>query len=334
MEQPQYIVTSTPHIRSTDSIEKTMKTVLLALSPAVVMGVYYFGLRALLIIILSVASCVAFEAIYQKLSGQTITVSDYSAAVTGLLLAFNLPSSSPFWMPVVGAFVAIVIAKQLFGGLGQNFMNPALAGRAFLMAAYTPQMSSRFVAPLSVSGFFEMDAVATVTPLMELKSGAFIPQAADYISALIGNTAGCIGETCAIALLAGGVFLLVKKVISWHVPVTFIGTVFIFTAIFQPGGIFGGYPLYQVLAGGLMLGAFFMATDYSSSPVTPMGKIIMGFGCGLLTGLIRVYGGYPEGVSYSILLMNLAVPLIERYTRPRVFGTESGRSRRQPTKGA
>lgn len=317
------LVSSTPHIRSSDSIKKIMRAVLLALTPAALMGVYYFGLRALLLIMLTMASCALFEALYQRLTGQTVTVSDCSALVTGLLLAFNLPPSAPFWLPIVGAFVAIIIAKQLFGGLGQNFINPALAGRAFLMAAYTPLMSSSFTAP--VKNILDMDAVASATPLQMIKTGAFAPGTADYIQALIGSRAGCIGETCAIALIAGGLFLIYKKIISWHIPVTFIGTVFIFTFIFQPGGFFGGYPLYHTVSGGLMLGAFFMATDYSSSPVTPVGKIIMGIGCGLITGLIRVYGGYPEGVSYSILLMNLAVPLIERYTRPKVYGVRTGK---------
>jgi electron transport complex protein RnfD len=319
------IVTSTPHIRSADSISAIMKTVLLALSPAAVMATYYFGFRALLLMVLSVASCVAFEALFQKLTRQPITVNDFSAAVTGLLLAFNLPVSSPFWLPIVGALVAIVVAKQLFGGLGQNFINPALAGRAFLVAAYTPQMTSNFTPPLS--GLFTVDAVATATPLALVKSGALLPEAADYINAFIGNRAGSLGETCAAALLLGGLFLLYKRIISWHIPVTFIATVFLFTGIFQPEGFFSGYPFFHILSGGLMLGAFFMATDYSSSPVTPRGKIVMGVGCGLLTGLIRVYGGYPEGVSYSILIMNLAVPLIERVTKPRVFGTQ------KPAKG-
>ncbi|MDR1664897.1 MAG: RnfABCDGE type electron transport complex subunit D, partial [Clostridiales bacterium] len=274
MESPKTVVTSTPHIRSASTVPNTMKAVLLALAPAAVTGVFFFGVRALLVMALSVASCVAFEALYQKLTGQEITVSDFSAAVTGLLLAFNLPVSSPFWMPIVGAFVAIVITKQLFGGLGQNFLNPALAGRAFLVAAYTPQMTSSFTEP--VRNFIGVDAVASATPLQLLKSGDFIPAAPDHINALLGNMSGTIGETCAVALILGGLFLIFIKVITWHVPVTFIATVFLFTAVFQPNGFFGGYPLYHILAGGLMLGAFFMATDYSSSPVTPLGKIIMG----------------------------------------------------------
>jgi electron transport complex protein RnfD len=320
MEQSKILVTSTPHIRAPYTVDMIMKMVLIALLPAAVMGVYFFGLRAVLIIVLTVASCVGFEALYQRVTGQRITVADCSAVVTGLLLAFNLPVSSPFWMPIVGSFVAIIIAKQIFGGLGQNFMNPALAGRAFLVAAYAPEMTGRFTE--TVNNPFSIDLVATATPLAMLKSGGFVPAQSDYLAALFGNMSGTIGETCAIALILGGVFLIATKIITWHVPVTFIGTVFVFTFIFQPSGFFAGYPLYHTLAGGLMLGAFFMATDYSSSPVTPLGKIIMGVGCGLITGLIRVYGGYPEGVSYSILLMNLCVPLIERVTKPRVFGTD------------
>jgi electron transport complex protein RnfD len=323
MEQPKILVTSTPHIRANYTVDLIMKMVLVALLPAAVMGIFFFGLRALLVMALSVASCVGFEALFQRMTGKRITVSDCSAAVTGLLLAFNLPVSSPFWMPIVGSFVAIIIAKQLFGGLGQNFMNPALAGRAFLVAAYAPEMTSAFTQP--VNNPFSFDLVASATPLALIKSGEFIPAQGDYVAALFGNMGGTIGETCAVALILGGVFLIVTKIITWHVPVTFIGTVFIFTFIFQPSGFFGGYPVYHILAGGLMLGAFFMATDYSSSPVTPLGKIIMGVGCGLITGLIRVYGGYPEGVSYSILLMNLCVPLIERVAKPRVYGTQRGK---------
>ncbi len=329
MESPKYVVTSTPHIRAPYTTDLLMKMVLLALAPATVMGVIFFGLRALLIIILTVASAVGFEALFQRLTKRPVTVFDCSAAVTGLLLAFNLPVSSPFWMPIVGSFVAIVIAKQLFGGLGQNFINPALAGRAFLMAAYTPEMTSAFTAP--VNNPFSVDLVATATPLALVKGGDIVPAASDYVNAFFGNIPGTIGETCTAALIIGGIFLIVTKVITWHVPVTFIATVFLFTFVFQPDGFFGGYPFYQILTGGLMLGAFFMATDYSSSPVTPLGKIIMGVGCGLLTGLIRVYGGYPEGVSYSILIMNLAVPLIERVTKPRVFGTSAKNGKKVKT---
>lgn len=316
MENNKLVVSSTPHIRSNDSIESIMRDVLIALTPAALAGIYFFGFKALLIIILSIASCVFFEGAYQKITKQPITITDLSAAVTGLLLAMNLPASSPFWLPVVGGFFAIVIAKQLFGGLGQNFINPALAARAFLLASYPTQMTN-FTEPAGL--FSSAEAVSAATPLTlvkELAKEGKIQELtqSDFINALIGNIGGCIGETCAIFLILGGIYLIYRKVISWRIPVTYILTVFILTLIF------GRMPVYEILIGGLMLGAFFMATDYSSSPVTPTGQFIMGFGCGLLTAIIRVYGGYPEGVSYSILLMNLAVPLIDRFTKPKVFG--------------
>lgn len=318
MENQKYVVSSTPHIRSNDSIQSIMRDVLIALTPASLAGIYFFGLKALLIIVLSIASAVFFEGAYQKITKQTITITDLSAAVTGLLLAMNLPASSPFWMPIVGSFFAIVIAKQLFGGLGQNFINPALAARAFLLASYPTQMTN-YTVP---TGLFNnlnqgIDAVSYATPLSQLneaKGVAVQISQSDIVNALIGNVGGCLGETCAIALILGGLYLIWKNVISWRIPVTYIATVFILTFAF------GRMPVYEIFIGGLMLGAFFMATDYSSSPVTPIGQFIMGFGCGILTAIIRVYGGYPEGVSYSILLMNLAVPLIDRYTKPKVFG--------------
>jgi len=298
-----YVVTASPHLRANITISQIMLLVIFALAPSGIMGVYFFGLRALVIILISIVSCIAFEAGYQKLTGQRISIKDGSAAVTGLLLAFNMPSSLPLWMPIVGSFVAIVIAKQLFGGLGQNFINPALAGRAFLMAAYMPEMVN-----------FTVDGIATATPLAP--DGLW-----DFPTLLIGTHGGSLGETSAIALLIGGIFLIWRKVITWHVPVTFIGTVFALTWLLEPGWGWEN-PTFHILAGGLMLGAFFMATDYSSSPITTIGKLIMGVGCGLLTVIIRLYGGYPEGVSYAILLMNLCVPLIDKYTKPRVFGTK------------
>jgi electron transport complex protein RnfD len=295
-----------------------MKHVVIALCPAAVMGIYYFGLRAALVIVLSIASCVFFEAGYQRFTKQELSVSDFSAVVTGLLLAMNLPASSPWWMPIVGGFFAIVIVKQLFGGLGQNFMNPALAARAFLLAAYPARMTA-WTAP--VLNPFGLDAVSAATPLAVLKETGAAPISADYINALIGNTGGAIGETCALALILGGAYLIVKGIISWRIPAAYLGTVFVATFIFGRNGLFQGYPFYELITGGLLLGAFFMATDYSTSPIAPLGQLIMGVGCGLLTSVIRVYsGGYPEGVSYSILCMNLAVPLIDRYARPRVYG--------------
>lgn len=323
MDNSKFIVSSTPHIRSGNSTNTIMRDVIIALSPAAIMGILAFGLKALLLICVSIASCILFEAGFQKFTKQKVTVQDLSAVVTGLLLAMNLPVEAPIWVPIVGGFFAIVIAKQLFGGLGQNFINPALAARAFLVASYPTSMTgSAFTAPVWLTdfttwisnGFTTVDATSYATPLAQIKESGFTPVSNDIVNALLGNVGGCIGETCAAALIIGGIYLLIRKVISWRIPVTYIATVFILT------WAFGRVPVYEIFIGGLMLGAFFMATDYSSSPVTPVGQIIMGIGCGILTALIRVYGGYPEGVSYSILIMNLAVPLIDRYTKPKVFG--------------
>ncbi len=313
----KYVVSSTPHMQSASSTERIMRDVLIGLAPAAIMGVYFFGLRALLIIALSVASSIVFEWLFQKITKRPVTITDYSAAVTGLLLAFNLPVSSPFWMPIVGSFVAIIITKQLFGGLGQNFMNPALAARAFLMASYTKEMTAQWTAP--VLNPLSLDMISTATPLGMIKETGFVPGINDFVQAAIGNIGGCIGETCAIALIIGGIYMLVRKVISWHTPVSYLGTVFVLSMLL--GGFNIMNSMYALVTGGLMLGAFFMATDYSSSPVTYTGKIIMGIGCGVLTVVIRRFGGYPEGVSYAILIMNLFVPIIDRYLRPRVFGT-------------
>ena len=315
-EKPHYLVTSTPHIRARATVTSVMGEVLLALSPAAVMAVVYMGLPALWVMLTSVAACVGFEACCQKLMKRPVTIGDLSAAVTGLLLAFNLPASAPLWMVVVGAFIAVVLVKQLFGGIGQNFMNPALTARAALLAAYPVHMTNWTVAPL--------DAITSPTPLAALKENALSPQASDIVNALLGRVGGCLGETCAVALLIGGIYLLVRRIISWRIPVVYLGTVFALTWIFGRGGFFTGNPVYESLLGGLLLGAFFMATDYTTSPITPVGQFLMGFGCGVITVLIRVYGSYPEGVSYSILLMNLAVPLLDRVTRPRVYGAKKG----------
>jgi electron transport complex protein RnfD len=318
----RYLVTSTPHIRSEESIEKIMRDVLIALTPAAAMAIFYFGLRALLILLLTTAACVAFEWLFEKIAKQPITIWDGSAAVTGVLLAFNLPASSPLWMPIVGSFVAIVIVKQLFGGLGQNFVNPALAARAFLMAAYTPLMAGSFTEP--VRNPFSLDAVATATPLALIKeSPNFVVSGEVLKNALLGNTGGVIGETCAVALLLGGIYLLVRKIISWHIPTAYILTVFLLGTFLGRHGLMTGAGLFEILSGGLLLGALYMATDYTTSPVNDKGKLIMGVGCGVLTVLIRYYGGYPEGVSYAILIMNLFVPLLDKYCASRVFGVQN-----------
>ena len=298
-----------------------MRDVVIALLPAAIMGIVYFGARAALLMVISIVSAVGFEALYQKAAKQKVTVTDFSAVITGLLLAMNLPASAPIWVPIVGAFFAIIIVKQLFGGLGQNFMNPALGARAFLVASYPTHTTGAAFGATGYGVIGVLDATSQATPLAQIKEGAVTVTQNDLINALIGNIGGCIGETCAIALILGGVYLIIRKVISWKIPVTYILTVLILTALFKAIGVAPDrQPVYELFTGGLMLGAFFMATDYASSPVTPNGQIIMGIGCGVLTTLIRIFGGYPEGVSYSILLMNLCVPLIDRYTRPTIFG--------------
>lgn len=308
----KFTVSSTPHIRSKDTTSHIMLDVIIALIPAMVMGIYFYGTNAILVLLLSVGSSVLFEYGYEKIANKPITIKDYSAVVTGILLALNLPSTVPFYVPIVGSLFAIIVVKQLFGGLGQNFMNPALAGRAFLLASYPTAMTN-----------FTVDAVSSATPLSLLKEGAAtLPTAQNYMGAFLGQQGGCIGEASALAILIGGLYLFYKKVITWHIPVSYIGSAYILFFIFGRNGLMSGLPLYELLLGGILLGAFFMATDYASSPITPKGKIIFGVGCAILTVVIRIYGGYPEGVSYSILLMNLCVPLIDRYTRPRVFGTK------------
>lgn len=307
MSETTYVVSSSPHIRSKDTVQGVMRDVIIALLPAVLAGIYYFKMQALLVMVVSVLSAVGAEALWQKVRNEKITINDYSAAITGLLLAFNLPPSVPLWLPAVGSAFAIIIVKQFFGGLGQNFMNPALAARAFLTISWPVLMTK-----------WTVDGVASATILGIMKEGSgTLPS---LWNLFIGNIGGCIGETSALALLLGGAYLVYRRVISINTPLTYIGTVFILSWFLGRNGLMTGLPLHEILAGGLMLGAIFMATDYSSSPITPMGQIIMGVGCGLITTVIRVYGGYPEGVSYSILLMNLFVPLIDRYITPKVFG--------------
>ncbi|MCT4598232.1 MAG: RnfABCDGE type electron transport complex subunit D [Vallitalea sp.] len=303
----KYIVSSSPHIRSNDSTEKIMRDVVIALLPATIFGIYNFGTRALIIVMLCIISSVLAEAMFQKFTNRDITITDYSAVVTGLLLALNLPHTVPYWLPVFGSFVAIIIVKQLFGGLGQNFMNPALGARAFLVISFTGLMTR-----------WELNGVSTATPLALIKEGATnLPSVYDTFFGFIG---GCIGETSVIAILLGGIYLLARKIINWRIPVLYIGTVFVLALILGGKGFDMNYLGYHVFGGGLMIGAFFMATDYSSSPITKTGQVIMGLGCGILTAVIRLYGGYPEGVSFAILIMNLFVPLIDKYTIPRVFG--------------
>lgn len=297
-------VSSSPHIHSPVDTRKIMTWVLIALAPAGFAGIYFFGLRAALVMAVCVASCKISEFIWQKMAKQTITVGDMSAAVTGLLLAYNLPPAIPLWMASVGSVFAIIIVKQFFGGIGCNIVNPALAGRAMMLTSWPVPMTT-----------WAIDGVSGATPLAVIKTGttANLP---DLYNIFIGHVGGCIGETSAAALLIGFGILLYKDIVDWHIPVVYIATVAALSAVF---GRAAG-PLYEIFTGGLFLGAIFMATDYTTSPMTRKGQVIFALGCGVFTSLIRTFGGYPEGVSYSILIMNLTVPLIDRFAVPRIFG--------------
>lgn len=328
----RFVVSSSPHIRDSVNTRRIMLDVIIALLPASVAGIYFFGLRALAVILVTVSSCIISEYLARKAMKRNCTIGDLSAVVTGLLLALNLPPTIPFWIAAIGGVVAIVVVKQMFGGLGQNFMNPALAARVVLLVAYTEQMTN-WVNPRGV------DAISTATPLEVLKSslvetavdaaGSATPaaevalQAAEmptYLQLFLGQVGGCIGETSALALLLGALYLLARRVIGLQIPLTFIGTTALFTWIFGGATLFTGDFLYHILAGGLILGAFYMATDYATCPVTNKGRIIMGIGCGILTGIIRLYTNYPEGVSFAIIFMNVVVPLIDRFLVPKSFG--------------
>ena len=320
------VVGTSPHIRDPDDVPCIMWTVVIALLPAGVMGWYYFGLDALVVILLSVIAAVVTEFVIQKLRGVEVTIGDGSAVVTGLLLAFVLPPKAPWFIPVVGSAFAVAIAKHAFGGLGRNIWNPALAGRAFVLSAWAPYMTAKWSEP--VNGFFKWcatDATTQATPLDFVKNGG---SSSFTLKALIlGNTSGCLGETCAVVLIIGGLFLLYRGYIDWRIPIPFIVTVAVLGALFpyKTGAAteMARDPLFHIFSGGVILGAFFMATDMVTTPVTKKGMLVFGFGCGLLTVLIRKFGGYPEGVCYSILLMNTTTPLIDRFTQPRVFGEVS-----------
>ena len=304
------IVSGAPHIFSGENTARIMWMVTLSLLPAGAAGVIIFGAASLGVIAVSMASAVLTEALIQKLRRTDIAISDGSAALTGLLLAYCLPPAVPLWLAAAGSVFAIAVGKQAFGGLGQNIFNPALASRAFLMAAWPAHMTA-WANPRRA-----FDALTGATPL----AGAF--EGISYRDLLMGSRSGCIGEVCVIALLAGALFLLIAGIISWHIPFSFIAALGIFTWIFSGAALFEGKWLFHALSGGLILGAFFMATDYVTAPLTNKGRLVIGFGCGLLTGVIRIWGGYPEGVCYAILLMNAAAPLIDRYTQPRRFGVK------------
>ena len=294
------IVAASPHVTTKNSTAVIMRDVLIALCPALIAGCVVFGLRALLVVAVTTADCIFFEWGFEKLCGKPCTICDLSAAVTGVLLAMNLPVSIPLWQAVFGALVAMVAVKGLFGGIGKNFANPAITARIVMFLAFSKSMTA-WVFP---------DAVSSATPLAMMANG----ESVDYLTLLLGNHGGCLGETSALALLIGFAYLLIRGVISWHTPVCFVGTVFVMSLIL------GQDAVGQILSGGLMLGAIFMATDYSTTPSTDWGRVLFGIGAGLLTVLIRFYGAYAEGVSFAILFMNILTPYLSRWTETKPFG--------------
>jgi len=315
-----FYTSSSPHIRTNDSVKKIMWGVVIALIPTCLYSVWIYGSYSALLIGICVATAVITEAVIQKFRGVPVSVNDGSAVIMGLLVACNIPPTITWWIPIIGTFVGMAIAKHCFGGLGFNIFNPALIARAFLLAAYPKDMTTWTI----VGKVAEVDATTTATPLGMLKEHGMSTLLNSfggdkfelYKETFLGNIGGCIGETSAVLILAGAIFMLIRKIISWHIPVAFLGTLALFTFIFK------GDPLFAVLAGGAMIGACFMATDMVTSPLNKKGQLIFGCGCGLITFIIRKYGGYPEGVSYAILLMNATVPLIDSYFPNKVFGTK------------
>ena len=314
------IASSSPHIRSNEDTRSIMLDVIIALLPAMGWSIYCFGIKALVLTLVSVVSCVFFEWAYRKLMKKSCMVGDLSAVVTGMLLSFVCPVDLPWWVIIIGAFFSIVVVKQLYGGIGCNFLNPALAGRAFLLASYATWMTTWAIPQI------RPDVTSAATPMAIMKEGteeAFTTLMSNYSigDMFIGKVGGSLGEVSALCLLVGGIYLLIRKVISWQIPVAYIGTVAVLTLIAAPAGMDNvQYMLYNVFGGGLMLGAIFMATDYATSPVTKPGQLIFGIGCGLLTCFIRRFGSYPEGVCYSILIMNCTTWLLDKYIRPTIYG--------------
>lgn len=321
-----YHVSASPHTRSNTTTASIMQDVAIALIPASIFGIYNFGLKALLIIITCIATCVLTEYIYEKAMKKPLTTGDYSALVTGLLLALNLSSTVPLWIPIIGSVFAILVVKMLYGGIGQNFMNPALAARCFLLISFTGRMNNFIISPANESahglvdylkhGAIALDGVTGATPLAAIKAGETI----DLIDMFLGKTTGTIGETSAAAILIGAAYLLLRRVIALRIPAAYIGTFAVFIILFSGKGFDGNYILGEIFGGGLMLGAFFMATDYSTSPITRKGQIVFGILLGVLTGLLRLLGDSPEGVSFAIIICNMFVPLIEKVTLPDMFG--------------
>ncbi|NLO25835.1 MAG: RnfABCDGE type electron transport complex subunit D [Clostridiales bacterium] len=296
------IVSSSPHIRSEETVQRIMLDVIIALLPATAASIYFFGMRALAITITSIVAAVAAEAVIQKIRNKPVTINDGSAVITGLLLALTLSPAMPLWMVAVGAVVAIGIGKQVYGGLGCNPFNPALVGRAFLIVSFPVHMTT-WLSPV--------DGVTSATPLGMIKMEGI---KTGYMELFIGNVGGSLGETSALLLILGGLYLIYRGIIDWRIPVFYLGTVAAMTMVL------GHDPLFHLLAGGLMLGAFFMATDMVTTPITPVGRIVFGIGAGVLVVIIRLYGGYPEGVLFSILLMNIFTPIIDKFIRPRLYG--------------
>ncbi|MBQ8312905.1 MAG: RnfABCDGE type electron transport complex subunit D [Clostridia bacterium] len=307
--QKNLAVSSSPHLRDRASTQRIMQEVCLALAPAGIAGIILYGANAAMLIAASVITCVLAEFVYQKAAKEKSTIGDWSAVVTGLLLAYNLPANAPVWLAVVGGIIAIVLVKQIFGGIGSNFMNPALTARAILFVSWSSLMSTY------PQTNYAVDAVSTATPLALLGAGT-VPADMDLWNLVIGNCGGVLGETCKLAIIAGGLYMLLRGIIDWRIPVTFIGTVFVCYLIKDGAQM----AVYQIFAGGLMLGAFFMATDYATSPVTGIGKIIFGVGCGILLFVIRAFASYPEGCSFAILFMNVVTPMIDKFTTPKPFG--------------
>ena len=320
------IVSSSPHVRTNKDTSYIMKQVVIALLPATLAALFFFRLSALNVIFFCVTGSVGAEFLCQKISKQESTIGDFSAVVTGLLLAFNVPASLPWWMCLLGAAFAIIVVKMVFGGIGNNFVNPALAARAFLLASFPVAMTLWTRTGVNWVSSGNIDAYTTATPLSFLKAGsngvsALADSGISISNMLIGNIGGCIGETSAVLIILGGLYLMYKGIINYVIPTFYIGTVAIL--MFILGGFNFTFVIYELLAGGLMLGAFFMLTDYTTSPMTKKGQIIYAVLAGLITTVIRLYGGYPEGVSYSILLVNIMTPLIDKYTKTKVFGEVS-----------
>ena len=314
-------VSSNPHVRDKMTTSRIMQLVALALLPTTLFGIWNFGFRALLVVLVTVASSVFFEWLYDRLMHKKNTINDFSAVVTGLLLALNMPPQIPLWMPVLGSAFAIIVVKQLFGGLGQNFMNPALAARCFLMISFAGKMTDFAVDKLS--GYHCIDTITGATALAELKNSGFTADSISVKNLFIGNIHGTIGETSAIAILIGAVILLAFKVIDLKIPLTYIGSFAVFVILYMLGtgkGFDVNYLFSHLFGGGLMLGAWFMATDYVTTPITPNGQLIYGCCLGVVTAIFRLFGGSAEGVSYAIIFCNLLVPLIEKVTKPVAFG--------------